>query len=171
MSAHRSMFAMVMLASASAASAQPAPTAKPCAAAEKHQLDFWVGDWTVFDTAKGYQAGTSKIEAVAGGCAIRESFAAPEAPGGTYAGTSYSAFNSNEAKWHQFYVDTNGNATWYAGSFVTPDMVLFAPGKAGVTQRMTYHPLPDGSVEQIGVISTDGGKSWQPGYDYTYRRK
>lgn len=48
-------------------------------------------------------------------------------------------------------------------------MVLSAQARNGALQRMTYHPLPGGAVEQIGVISTDGGKSWRPAYDLTYR--
>jgi hypothetical protein len=35
---------------------------------------------------------------------------------------------------------------------------------------MTYHPLAGGAVEQIGVNSPDGGKTWAPGYDYIYRK-
>jgi hypothetical protein len=148
-----------------------AAAAAPCSAASYHQLDFWIGEWIVTDTAKGYEVATSRIEPVMSGCGIRESYDAPSAPGGAYAGTSYSAYDRNDGKWHQFYVDVNGNATWYSGGMEGADMVLNAPGKNGALQRMTYRPHEDGSVEQIGVVSKDGGKTWQPGYDYTYRKK
>lgn len=157
---------MLLLAGMLAASATA-----PCAGADHHQLDFWIGAWTVTDTAKGYQVGTSRIEPVMNGCGIRESYDAPEAPGGAYSGTSYSAYDRNDGKWHQFYVDVNGNATWYAGGLQGADMVLEAPAKGGAVQRMTYRSHGDGSVQQIGMLSKDGGKTWQPGYDYTYRRK
>lgn len=148
----------------------PAPAASAkCAAAEYRQLDFWRGQWSVFDTAKGYPVGTSRIEPVMSGCAIRESYEAPTAPGGAYSGTSYSSYDRKDGKWHQFYVDVNGNATWYTGGMQGSDMVLEAPARGGALQRMTYHPLAGGAVEQIGLISTDGGTSWKPGYDYTYR--
>lgn len=153
-----------------AAPAAAAPAQPPCAAAVHHQLDFWVGAWKVFDTAKGYQSGTSRIEPVMNGCAIKESYDAPEAPGGPYSGTSYSGFDRKDQKWHQLYVDVNGSVTWYTGTMVGSDMVLEAAARNGALQRMTYHPLAGGAVEQIGVISTDGGKSWQPGYDLTYRK-
>ena len=145
-------------------------TPAPCSGAAHHQLDFWIGAWKVFDTAKGYQAGTSHIEPVMNGCGIKESYEAPEAPGGAYSGTSYSGFDRKDQKWHQLYVDVNGNVTWYSGVLEGSDMVLRASVAGGALQRMTYHPLPGGAVEQIGVISTDGGKTWQPGYDLTYRR-
>jgi hypothetical protein len=161
------------IAAAALAATQPA-SAKPqapCAAPEKHQLDFWIGEWNVFDTAKGYQVGTSRIEPIVNGCAIKESYDSPKAPGGAYAGTSYSGYQGQDGKWHQMYVDVNGNVTWYTGALNGRDMVLEANGRSGALQRMTYRPLPGGEVEQIGLFSTDGGKSWKPGYDYTYRRQ
>lgn len=159
---------MLLIFTAVAVTAAASPA---CATAEYRQLDFWVGEWSVSDTAKGHAVGSSRIEPVMGGCAIRESYDAPDAPGGAYAGTSYSGFDRKDGKWHQLYVDVNGNVTWYSGGREGPDMVLDAAGKAGALLRMTYRPAADGSVRQIGMISKDGGKSWQPGYDYTYRRK
>jgi hypothetical protein len=41
---------------------------------------------------------------------------------------------------------------------------------AGRTNRMTYSPNPDGSVRQHGETSDDGGHTWTPDYDFTYRR-
>jgi hypothetical protein len=35
--------------------------------------------------------------------------------------------------------------------------------------RMTYTKLADGSVEQAGTSSDDGGKTWQPSFDFIYR--
>jgi hypothetical protein len=154
-----------------AAQTTAVPKRPDCSAAEHRQLDFWIGAWSVTDTAKGYPVGSSRIEPVMNGCAIRESYDAPTAPGGAYSGTSYSAFDRKDGKWHQFYVDVNGSATWYSGGLEGEDMVLVAAARNGALQRMTYHPLTGGAVEQIGVISTDGGKRWKPGYDYTYRRR
>lgn len=153
-----------------AQSATPAP-APNCSAAEFRQLDFWEGEWTVFDTAAGYQVGSSRIERLMLGCGIRESYEAPKAPGGSYSGTSYSAFDRKDGQWHQMYIDINGNVSWFTGGLVGRDMVLLAPTRGGGQQRMTYRPGTDGSVQQIGELSTDEGKSWKPSYDYTYRHK
>lgn len=167
-----SLLLPMLLLAAPAAAGGPAPSAPaPCGAPEQHQLDFWLGEWKVFDTAKGFPVGMSRIEPIVSGCAIRESYDAPQAPGGAYSGTSYSGYDRKDGRWHQLYVDVNGNVTFYSGALQAGDMVMLAPAKGGALQRMTYHPLPGGAVEQIGVISTDGGKSWKPGYDYTYRRK
>lgn len=149
----------------------PPPPRPDCSAAPYRQLDFWAGDWQVFDTARGSRVGTSRIEPILNGCAIKESFDAPAAPGGAYAGTSYSGYDRKDGKWHQLYVDVNGSVSWYGGSLQGADLVMEAAARGGALQRMTYRPHPDGSVQQIGVLSTDGGKSWAPGYDYTYRRR
>ena len=111
----------------------PPPKRPDCSAAERRQLDFWIGAWSVTDTAKGYPVGTSRIEPVMNGCAIKESYDAPQAPGAPYSGTSYTAFDRNDGKWHQFYVDVNGNATWYSGGRQGDDMVLIAAGRSGAT--------------------------------------
>ena len=43
------------------------------------------------------------------------------------------------------------------------------PGKDALV-RMQYQRQPDGQVRQWGKSSTDGGKSWQPSFDFLYRR-
>ena len=172
----------VLLAGAALAQTSPAPPPAPtpapppapsnCAAAEYRQLDFWVGEWRVFRQADGLEVATSTIARIANGCGISEHYIAPGAPGGPYEGLSYSSFDRREGKWRQFYVDVNGNATWYTGQLEGTVLALYAPGVLpGVQQRMSYTPNADGSVNQTGVISSDGGKTWQPGYDYVYRRR
>lgn len=153
--------------------AAPAPPPRPsdCKAAELRQLDFWIGEWRVFRTTDGVEVGSSRIEKVFDGCAIKESYESPAAPGGPYAGTSYSAWDFKDGRWHQMYVDTRSTVAWYTGGLDGADMVLLSPGQAGSLQRMSYRPKPDGAVQQLGEVSTDGGKSWQPGYDYIYRRR
>lgn len=157
---------------ATAPAAAPAVAARPnCSAAHYRELDFWVGDWEVFDTARGYRIATSRVERIMDGCSIRESYDSPGAPGGPYSGTSYSGYDRKDGKWRQMYVDVNGNVTIYVGRRESASMVFAAAALGGALQRMTYRPLGDGAVQQVGLLSTDGGRSWKPGYDYTYRKK
>ena len=53
---------------AAGSAATPAP--KPCSSPEYRQFDFWLGDWDV--TEAGKPAGTNRITAILGGCAVRE---------------------------------------------------------------------------------------------------
>lgn len=46
---------------------------------------------------------------------------------------------------------------------------VLGPGKDGLV-RMTYTREADGSVRQYGQTSADDGKTWQPSFDFTYRR-
>lgn len=149
----------------------PAFAQAPCEGAKHHELDFWVGEWEVFNTADNVQYATSRIESILGGCVISENYESPKAPGGAYSGKSYSSFDRKDGLWHQFYVDTNGNATWFSGGLEESGaLTMTAQGPKGSLRKMSYVPQQDGSVRQIAVISTDGGKTWAPGYDYTYRR-
>ena len=168
---HAAAAAVVLL--STTAHAQTPPPARPnCEAAEYRQLDFWVGEWRVFQQADGKEVATSTIARIANGCGISEHYIAPGAPGGPYEGLSYSGFDRRDGKWHQFYVDVNGNATWFTGQLEGTVLALYAPAaRPGVQQRMSYTPNADGSVNQTGVFSNDGGKTWQPGYDYVYRRR
>jgi len=139
--------------------------AKPCGAAEQRQLDFWVGRWDVFRAADDERVATSDITLVAGACAVSEHFVSAT---GNYEGLSYSAFDAKDGKWLQFYVDTTGKATSYAGAFDGAAMVMFAHGPQAL-QKMTYRPEGDGSVRQTGEFSIDDGATWRPGYGYVYR--
>lgn len=168
--------AILVAASANAQTTPPVSAGPPprqtCSEAEHRQLDFWVGEWRVFQQSDGVEVGSSSITKVADGCGIQEHYSAPNAPGGAYEGFSYSGWNRRDGKWHQFYIDVNGNATWFTGQLEGKVLALYAPAaRPGAQQRMSYTPNPDGSVNQTGVISTDGGKTWQPGYDYVYRRR
>jgi hypothetical protein len=44
-----------------------------------------------------------------------------------------------------------------------------APGKR-IHRKLSFTPLPDGSVRQRSEASLDG-KTWKVNYDYTYVRK
>lgn len=148
--------------------AQPAP----CAAPERAQLDFWVGRWDVYRTGTDQLVARSLIEKLYSGCAIRENWM----PFKNAGGGSLSTYDPASRKWHQTWVDSSGALVRFEGGRQGADMVLqgpwpglIAPGQDALV-RMTYAPGPDGSVRQLGLQSADSGKSWQPSFDFTYRR-
>jgi hypothetical protein len=152
----------------------PAPPAPPpCAGAEFHQFDFWVGHWDVYPKAKPDKlVAHSLIESLYGGCAIRENWM-PLAGGGD--GGSLSSFVPDEKGWRQTWVDASGARVDFKGGYEGEAMVLtgFWPGVLGPGKdalvRMTYTRQPGGAVRQLGEASTDDGKTWQPNFDFIYR--
>ena len=134
-----------------------------CAAAEYHQFDFWAGRWDVYN-AKGQLVARSLIEPVYG-CGIRENWMPLNKPGGG----SLSIYVPASKRWEQFWIDSSGSRVLFTGGWNGSAMVI--SGKWGAPLvRMTYSKQPDGSVRQFGEQSADDGKSWQPGFDFIYRR-
>ncbi len=148
----------------------PVPRAPPanCTTAEHRQLDFWVGQWDVYRTGTEALAGRSLIEAVYNGCAIRENWS----PFDMNAGGSLSSYDRAAGIWRQTWVDSTGERIDYRGRIENGHMVLIAerPAPAGQRRltRVTQYP-EDAAIRQIGETSADGGQTWVPSYDYTYR--
>jgi hypothetical protein len=152
--------------------AAPAGSQPPCAGPEYRQLDFWVGKWDVFPTGTDRLVAHSLIERLYDGCAIRENWMPLKKEGGG----SLSGYDRKSGKWHQTWIDSSGSIVRFTGGRNGAEMVmdglwgdLVAPGQDAIV-RMTYSPLPDGSVRQLGLQSVDQGKTWQPSFDFTYRR-
>jgi hypothetical protein len=167
---------VLILALAAAAAASP-PTVPPrppvdCHDAAHRALDFWIGDWAVFDNRSKTLVAHSRIEPVMDGCALSETYEQTVGPGGApirYHGSSYTALNPFDGLWKQFYVDTTGAASAYVGGPQPDGAMVLKAEAARVAYRMTYRRLPGGVVEQTGELSLDAGRSWAPAYDFTYR--
>jgi hypothetical protein len=160
-----------IVAGAMAAAAAPQAQAPACTAAEHRQFDFWVGDWAVFDTRTGARAGSSRIERLYGGCAIRENWSEPGFSGG-----SLNAFFAADRKWHQTWTDASGAWREFVGGWEDGRMVLVwthpSASRPGETarRRLTYTPGPVGSVRQQAAEQIGDGP-WVERYDLTYRRR
>ena len=156
------LFVLALLAAASAQAA-------PCDDAEHRQFDFWLGRWDVTD--KGKVIATSEIERFADGCGILENYSQVDG----YTGKSINFYDPAAKRWRQQWVDSMGNSSEWSG--VLRDGAMRFDGEAHrndgikVVRNMTFTPLPDGNVRQASDRSPDGGKTWQPGYDFVYVRK
>jgi len=154
------------------ASAEAAPAPKTCAAPEYRQFDFWVGKWDVSNAGdpKKTVIAHSLIERLYDGCAIRENWMPLKRAGGGSLNTWVPATK----RWRQFWTDSAGTLGDFTGGWNGKAMVIEGPwpqpGHPGQHTRITYTPLKDGSVEQAGVTSDDGGKTWQASFDLVYRR-
>lgn len=165
---------LILLAFAAEAGAQlpppvPRPPPRNCTAPEHRQLDFWVGAWDVYYTGSEGMAGRSTIERIYNDCAIRETWS----PFDMNDGGSVSSYDAAAGMWRQTWVDSTAERIDYAGRFENGRMVFLAerpprPGERSRQTRVTQWREGD-LVRQTGETSTDGGRSWTPSYDYTYR--
>lgn len=163
--------ALLTSAGALAQQTPPAPSPPACTAPEHSQYDFWVGRWDVYPTGKTKLVAHSLIEKLYAGCAIRENWMPLSGPGGG----SLNNYVVEEHAWKQTWVDSSNARVDFKGGLIDGKMVLTGywkgvngPGKDG-TIRMTYSREAGGAVRQLGEVSTDGGKTWGPSFDFTYR--
>jgi hypothetical protein len=169
-----SLIALLLFAAQAApvAAPPPAPPKVDCGDADHKAFDFWIGDWDVYATGTTALVAHSRIEKIVG-CAISETYDQFAGKGGQkvdYHGRSISSYVPGDKGWQQYYVDSAGTAATLTGGAAGRSMVFLS--KAGpVTNRMTLDPNPDGSVRQHGDFSTDEGKTWQPAYDFTYKKR
>ena len=163
---------VAMPAKASLAQSSGSSTPPPaCDSPENRQFDFWIGRWNVYPKkTPEKKVAQSVIEKLYAGCAIRENWM-PLVAGGD--GGSLNSYRPADGVWRQMWADSSGAWVEFTGKWNGKAMVLDGvwpqPGHPNQRTRMTYTPLPDGSVEQAGESSDDEGKSWQPSFDLIYR--
>ena len=154
-----------------AAQANGAP-AGHCVGSEYRQFDFWVGSWDVYPTGQSQLVAHSLIETVYNGCGVRENWMPLKTEN---SGGSLNIYIPAQKVWRQTWIDSSGARVDFKGGWNGKMMILegywqgfLAPGKDALV-RMKYSQAADGSVRQLGEASQDNGKSWQPGFDFTYR--
>ena len=147
---------------------------RPCAyTPENRQFDFWLGEWNVSTTQGAVPSGNSKIELILEDCVVQENWKSLNSP---YAGKSYNIYNASLKRWEQYWVDNiGGNIFFYGGlkdgvmDYWTDD--LPQPDGTKLKRHLQFFKLGPDSVRQFSQGSSDGGKSWQVEYDFTYIRK
>jgi hypothetical protein len=144
-----------------------AQKASPCSSSERHQFDFWLGNWRVVDAAGAFQ-GTNNVTSEFKGCVVQEHWKGAE--GGR--GSSFNTYLSGRKQWQQTWVDSHGLTLLLFGSLQGNSMVLSGTRvtSAGtVTDRITWTPLSDGRVRQHWQEADHKGK-WEDVFDGYYRK-
>jgi hypothetical protein len=176
---------LLLTIAASVQAANPAPPPKktpspaassasgaPCSAAEFHQFDFWIGEWEV-TTPEGKPAGTSRVSAVLGGCALQENWTS--ATGGKT--TSLSVYDEPNRRWHQTSVDDRGGLLQIDGEFRDGRMVLAGRRPAlknrggTIVHRISWTAVSPDRVQQRWEASNNEGRTWTTVFEGTYARK
>lgn len=153
----------------SGASAQQAPPG--CTTPEHRQFDFWIGDWTVTDSAGSTSYGTNLITSGEAGCLLHEHWRGSR--GGS--GQSLNFYDRQRRHWEQVWVASGGSVLRLSGQFTGNSMVLEGDGTSPsggiIRNRIVWTLQSDGRVRQVWSTSSDGGKTWQIGFDGWYRTK
>jgi hypothetical protein len=165
----RNHFLLALLLVPAALGAQQRPA--PCTAGEHRQFDFWIGDWTVTDSAGTKTMGSNRITSEESGCLVHEHWTG--AGGGT--GQSFNFYNVARKQWEQVWVaSVAGGNLHIIGTFDGTAMVLAGerPGPNGATvmNRIRWAPQADGRVRQTWESSNDGGATWTVSFDGWYRK-
>jgi hypothetical protein len=159
--------AMLVLMLGAQATATAAPAATPCADPEYRQFDFWLGDWDVYGP-QGKRAGHNSIGVAEGGCVVVEHWTSASG----HTGTSVNFYDRGDRRWHQAWMDQDGDALRLVGDLRDGRMVLQSEAASAASEtarnRITWTPLPDGKVRQMWEASADGGKTWKVAFDGTY---
>jgi len=136
-----------------------------CASSSYHQFDFWVGDWDVFDLGSPVKVAHARIDSILEGCVLREYYQASDG----HAGQSFNIYDAARELWHQTWVTSQGTLLEIEGRFDNDEMMLTGKNQKGELVRGTWKPV-SGEVRETAVKSADGGKTWQPWFDLTFRR-
>jgi len=153
-----------------AAKGAPTANASPCSAPEFHQLDFWAGDWDVFDVDNlATQVARVNVDRILDGCVLREDYQDTEG----HKGQSFSIYDAALKTWHQSWVTNRGQILLLDGALHGDEVVLNATehmldGKSKLI-RGVWKPA-DGGVRETAVTSLDEGKTWKPWFDLMFRR-
>jgi len=145
-------------------------TPPSCSASQHRQFDFWLGSWTVTDSAGTATLGTNNITREEGGCLVHEHWT--DADGST--GQSFNFYDPTTKRWAQIWVSSSGNVLRLEGGLDGPSMRLEGDRQPRtgetVQHRIVWTPEPDGRVRQKWYASKDGGKTWKLIFDGWYRR-
>ncbi len=143
------------------------PTTAPankCSSAEHRQFDFWLGEWDV--TQNGKVAGRNQIRSILNGCAISEEWSGA----GGFKGSSLNFYNAETKRWHQTWIDSQGQSLSLDGQLEGKSMVLQSSDAAGAPRhKITWSPTNNG-VRQLWQVQNAAGGEWKTLFDGHYAR-
>ena len=139
------------------------------------KLDFWVGEWDVYNAA-GQQVGYDRVEKVQNGCGITEYW--HDVRGGT--GQSLFYVDNETHQWHQIWITGSAKEPWGQKHKLLVEELQdggtrfqgsYSVSGQQVEDRTTLLPLPDGTVKQVIERSMDGGRTWNTGFSAIYKKR
>jgi len=167
--------ASIVLAAAMGVMAQSiasADSAKSAACSDPvyRQFDFWMGDWDAFDVDNPSKpVARTRVTRILDGCVLLEDYQATDG----HTGQSFTIYDASRHIWHQTWVTNRGALLTIEGGIQAGAMVLSGTDLTYDNKerrvRGTWRAV-DGGVRESAVISTDGGKTWNPWFDLLFRQ-
>ena len=151
---------LITLLSAAMLSAAGSPPAEPCATAERHELDFMIGNWLVRDPA-GKAIGTATVARAYAGCVLIETW---RDAGSGRASLGIIGFELESGTWRRDFLDSAGVVLSLAGRVEGTALAMSGNEyrAEGVrSHRVRWTSRAGGGIDQRWQISADGGRSWQ----------
>jgi hypothetical protein len=149
-----------------------------CDTPEHHRLDFWLGDWQVFDGTTNELVALDHIEKHSEGCIIQQTMTfvtdlyRRPGIGHRLAGMSISRFDGEQ--WVQMWADNQWGAILFraapeaAGSAGSMVFVTAIPSRKRDV-KLVYESRPDGSVRIQQYVAPFGSGKWVQYGDLIYR--
>jgi hypothetical protein len=155
-----------------------------CDTPEHHQLDFWLGDWQVFDGATNELVAVDHIEKHSEGCIIQQSMTfltdMYRRPGVGHRLTGMSISRFDGEQWVQMWADNQWGAILFrgapapaaAGSVGSASSMIFVTAIPSRKRdvKLVYESRPDGSVRILQYVAPFGSGKWVQYGDLIYRQ-
>jgi hypothetical protein len=146
-----------------------------CDTPQHHQLDFWVGDWQVFDAATNQLVAFERVEKHSEGCIVQENLTfltnMYRRPGVKYrlAGIGVNRFDGEH--WLQMWADNQWGAIFLRGAPDADGNMVFEtviPSRKRDV-KLVYENRPDGTVRILQYVAPAGSGKWVKYGDLIYR--
>lgn len=141
----------------------------PCTSPAHQAFDFWIGDWDVFAAGAAQSSAHVVVEPILDGCVLRERY--QDATG--LRGESFSSYDPSRGDWQQTWVTNRGQLLVIRGKAQGRDLVFAGAVKTATGEdlvRATWAPV-GATVRETADTSSDGGKTWKPWFDLSFRKR
>jgi hypothetical protein len=151
----------------------PAPAT--CDTPAHHQLDFWLGDWQVFDAGTGQLVAVDHVEKYAQGCIIEERlsfltdvYRRPGVPV-RLSGVSINRFDGET--WLQMWADNQWGAIFLRGAPDSQGQMVFVTAIPSRKRdvKLVYGRQKGGAVRILQYVAPAGSGKWVKYGDLIYR--
>jgi hypothetical protein len=158
-----------------------------CDTPEHHRLDFWLGDWQVFDGTSNELVAVDHIEKHSEGCIVQQTMTfltdMYRRPGIGHRLTGMSISRFDGEQWVQMWADNQWGAILFraapaapaaggsAGSDGSAASIVFVTAIPSRKRdvKLVYETRPDGSVRILQYVAPFGSGKWVQYGDLVYR--